>query len=53
MYLIHETNVDKKFVCNEERKKKYAEAKKNDETVTLEIYEITSQKNGDLKLTKL
>ena len=53
MFLIHETNTDKVFTCTEVRKKEYAEAKKNDETVTLEIYEIGKLKNGDLKLTKV
>ena len=52
MFIIHETKSDKIFECNEARKNQYAEAKKKDKTVTLEIYEITKQKNGDLKLTK-
>jgi len=52
MFIAHNTKLDKKFEVSEARKNELLEAKKSAD-VFLEIYEITTQKNGDLKLAKI
>lgn len=52
MFIAHETKLDKIFQVTEARKTELLEAQKNVD-VNVEIYEITTQKNGDLKLAKI